>query len=191
MKAVVLAAILVGSHALRAPTLQHAAKHASPSRWRLRVPAAKTNADTTRRALLLAPPSLAVCVAVASGAALGRPGGAWADATNAAAGASSEDALKEAASLVRFGLVEESKGQWDKAVRYYDKAVGLAPDYALGYVNRANVRVIFGKLDAALADYNTAVRGRKRGPVCLCVGCLVVIMIIRALGCERPCASPP
>ena len=73
----------------------------------------------------------------------------------------------------------------------HDQAVLSAPDYALGYVNRANVRVIFGKLDAALADYNTAVRGRKRGPVCLCVGCLVVIMIIIALGCERPCASPP
>jgi tetratricopeptide (TPR) repeat protein len=116
----------------------------------------------------LALPSLAVCVAAASGAALVQPGGAWADGTNAVASASSEEALKEASSLVRFGLVEESKGQWDKAVRYYDKAVGSAPDYALGYVNRANVRVIFGKLDAALKDYDTAVSCCSKTRVCMC-----------------------
>ena len=102
-------------------------------------------------------------MAAASGVAFLQPRDAWAgDVAAVAEGAtaSSEEALKEAASLVKYGLVEESKGQWDKAVRYYDKAVSSAPDYALGYVNRANVRVIFGKLDSALSDYDTAVYGR-------------------------------
>jgi len=60
---------------------------------------------------------------------------------------------------VNFGRAEEAKGgQWDKATRYYTKAIEAAPDYALGYSNRANVYVIFGRLEEALTDYDRAVK---------------------------------
>ena len=42
----------------------------------------------------------------------------------------------------------------------------MAPDYALGYSNRANVRVIYGRLGEALADYDRAVKASdaRSGP---------------------------
>jgi len=163
MKFTILAALLQGCQALHSTTLQHALGRASPSRRQLHLCSTSRSSCSPRRNFLLVPPRFAASVAAASGVAFLQPRDAWAgDVAAVAEGAtaSSEEALKEAASLVKYGLVEESKGQWDKAVRYYDKAVSSAPDYALGYVNRANVRVIFGKLDSALSDYDTAVYGR-------------------------------
>jgi tetratricopeptide (TPR) repeat protein len=58
--------------------------------------------------------------------------------------------------------VEEGKGQWEKATRYYTKAIQTAPDFAPGYLNRANVDVVFGRLEEALAGYNSAIRVSSR-----------------------------
>lgn len=169
MKLTILATVLVGSQAFQSTTLQHAlGRRATPSRRQLHLSSSRESSDSPRRDFLLTPPRFAASIAALSGAALFQPRDAWAgDAAVAAdaATASSDEAIKEAASLVKYGLVEEQKGQWDKAVRYYDKAVSSAPDYALGYVNRANVRVIFGKLESALSDYDTAVRKLFRSKV--------------------------
>eukprot|EP00614_Pseudopedinella_elastica_P030979 CAMPEP_0172630864 /NCGR_PEP_ID=MMETSP1068-20121228/175923_1 /TAXON_ID=35684 /ORGANISM="Pseudopedinella elastica, Strain CCMP716" /LENGTH=351 /DNA_ID=CAMNT_0013441835 /DNA_START=109 /DNA_END=1164 /DNA_ORIENTATION=- len=83
-------------------------------------------------------------------------------AAGSAVPTSSKQAIDEAASLVRFGLVEEAKGQFDKATKYYNQAISAAPDYALGYSNRANVAVILGRVDDALRDYDAAVTVSSR-----------------------------
>lgn len=75
---------------------------------------------------------------------------------------STREAIDEAASLVRFGKAEEGKGMYEKALKYYTKAIEEAPDYGYGYSNRANVEILFGKVEDALRDYDTAVRVSNR-----------------------------
>ena len=80
-----------------------------------------------------------------------------------AAAPSSREATEEAVSLVKFGLVEQSKGQGDRALKYFSQAAAVAPDYGPAYSNRANVLVLFGRLEEALRDYDAAVATASGG----------------------------
>ena len=41
-------------------------------------------------------------------------------------------AIAEAESLVKFGLAEQSKGEYEKSMQYFNNAVKVAPDFSLG-----------------------------------------------------------
>jgi len=47
---------------------------------------------------------------------------------------------------------------YNKAIGYYSKAIGLCPEYKQAYLRRADTRMDQGKYNLALMDYNTALR---------------------------------
>lgn len=49
------------------------------------------------------------------------------------------------------------QGDLDGALRAYDKLIDLAPTFAPGYSNRANLLVVKGRLDDAITDYSHAI----------------------------------
>ena len=104
--------------------------------------------STTRRSAIAA---LGAPLLVGSSAALSSPSVASAVEVDKAA-------MDEAASLVRLGLGEYGKQNFDKAFTYYDKAVAASKgSYAPAYANRANLYILREKLKEALADYDRAV----------------------------------
>ena len=50
------------------------------------------------------------------------------------------------------------KQMFDKALEYYDLAIGSSPVYAEAYLNRANITLKAGTLDRALRDYKSFVQ---------------------------------
>ena len=55
-------------------------------------------------------------------------------------------------------IVKLQLKQYDAAIKDYDKAIELAPKYAVAYVNRGNAKAILNQYAAATRDYQTALR---------------------------------
>ena len=58
-------------------------------------------------------------------------------------------------------------GQVEKALSAYDTAIRLQPNYAEVYNNRGNIKSGLGSHDAALDDYNEAIRPQSKFYECL------------------------
>ena len=56
-----------------------------------------------------------------------------------------------------LGLAYSEKGEFERAIKVYDKVINLAPKVSLYYSHRGNMYSQLGDLDKALADYNKAV----------------------------------
>jgi predicted O-linked N-acetylglucosamine transferase (SPINDLY family) len=64
---------------------------------------------------------------------------------------------EEAQRLIDKGnAIEEQGGQLDEAMRCYDAAVGLAPDFARAHMNRGNILLARGASEEALSAYGRA-----------------------------------
>ena len=55
------------------------------------------------------------------------------------------------------GVAYAKKGEYDKAITDYNKAIELNPEYARAYYNRGNAYAEKGEHDKATADYNKAI----------------------------------
>ena len=62
--------------------------------------------------------------------------------------------------LIRYYQAEyrASRGKFASAIKDYDTAIRLAPDFADAYINRADAREELGDLEGAIKDYSTAIR---------------------------------
>ena len=65
----------------------------------------------------------------------------------------------KARAVVHFkkGHSYQEKGQWDKAIAEYNKAIELNPEYAEAYYNRGLAHYHKGQYDQAISDYNKAI----------------------------------
>ncbi len=55
------------------------------------------------------------------------------------------------------GITHSEKGEYDIAIKDFDKAIKLKPDYAEAYNNRGNIYDEKGDFDKAIADFNMAI----------------------------------
>jgi tetratricopeptide (TPR) repeat protein len=55
------------------------------------------------------------------------------------------------------GFIYSQKGQYDKAISDYNKALEINPNYVEAYNNRANIYYKQGQYDKAISDYNKAI----------------------------------
>ena len=56
-----------------------------------------------------------------------------------------------------LGLAYDQLGQLDLAINHFDQAITLAPNFADGYANRADVWRALGDVEKAFADYDQAI----------------------------------
>ena len=56
------------------------------------------------------------------------------------------------------GFAYYEKGEYDRAIADYDRAIQLTPDYAYAFSNRGNVYDHKGEYDRAIADYDQVIR---------------------------------
>lgn len=61
--------------------------------------------------------------------------------------------------LIRYyqASYRAARGKFASAIKGYDTAIRLAPDFADAYINRADVREELGDLEGAIKDYSTAI----------------------------------
>ena len=52
----------------------------------------------------------------------------------------------------------EIRGEFVSAIKDYDTAIHLAPDFADAYINRGDAREKLGDLEGAIKDYDMAIR---------------------------------
>jgi tetratricopeptide (TPR) repeat protein len=69
-----------------------------------------------------------------------------------------------AISYYNRGIFWYDKGDNDKAIADYTRALGLSPDYASAYNNRGNAYSAKGDLDRALTDYDRAIQIDAKDP---------------------------
>lgn len=64
--------------------------------------------------------------------------------------------------LCQRARIAESDGDFDKALRLYDRLTRMAPGYAYAWSNKGNAHVALGELEKALDSYTraTEVRGK-------------------------------
>ena len=62
-----------------------------------------------------------------------------------------------AATYSNRGILWSARGRYDRALEDQNTSIGLNPDSARAYINRANVQFRMKQYDAALADYDKAV----------------------------------
>ena len=62
--------------------------------------------------------------------------------------------------LIRYYQAEyrAARGKFASAIKDYDTAIRLAPDFADAYINRADAKEELGDLEGAIKDYSTAIR---------------------------------
>lgn len=62
--------------------------------------------------------------------------------------------------LIRYYQAEyrAARGKFASAIKDYDTAIRLAPDFADAYINRADAREELGDLEGAIKDYSRAIR---------------------------------
>ena len=63
-----------------------------------------------------------------------------------------------AAAYYNRGYAYSKIGQYDPAIRDFDLAIALKPDYANAYSNRGYTYYLNGQLDRAIQDYDEAIR---------------------------------
>ena len=56
-----------------------------------------------------------------------------------------------------LGLAQAAQARWRDALKAYDRALELAPNYAAALSNRGNVHAALGDMDRAFADHDRAV----------------------------------
>ena len=61
-----------------------------------------------------------------------------------------------------LGVVHHDKGLFSKAVKHYNKAIKLKPQFAEAYFNRAVAKADLEKLQEAIEDYNQAIKLRPK-----------------------------
>ena len=64
---------------------------------------------------------------------------------------------KDAGAFNNRGLTYYYKGEYDKAIKEYNKAIELNPKYAEAFNNRGLAYRHKGELDRAIKDYNKAI----------------------------------
>jgi superkiller protein 3 len=64
---------------------------------------------------------------------------------------------KQAEKYFQQGYAYNNKGDYDKAIEYYNKAIELNPDYAVAYYNLGNVYNNKGDYGKAIEYYNKAI----------------------------------
>jgi tetratricopeptide (TPR) repeat protein len=65
--------------------------------------------------------------------------------------------VSEAIEAIENGDSYGDKGELDRAIVEYDRAIELAPDFALSYNNRGQAYTDIGDFDQAIADLNRAI----------------------------------
>jgi Flp pilus assembly protein TadD len=60
------------------------------------------------------------------------------------------------AALLDQGIAFAKKGQYDRAITYFSKALDKNPGFAVAYHNRGSIYVIKGQYDKAISDFNKA-----------------------------------
>jgi tetratricopeptide (TPR) repeat protein len=58
----------------------------------------------------------------------------------------------------KLGLAYSSKGEFDRAIAVYDKAISVDPGFVQAYSSRSLARLNNGDIDPAIADYSEAIR---------------------------------
>ena len=56
------------------------------------------------------------------------------------------------------GSAYTDKGQYDKSISDFNKAIEINPKYAKDYSNRGNAYLNKGQIDRAIEDYNKALK---------------------------------
>src|SRR5690348_5230524 len=64
---------------------------------------------------------------------------------------------KYARAYDRRGIEYKNKGEYDRAIEDYDRAIGLQPDNWTFYYNRGSARYFKNQFDLAVADYNLSI----------------------------------
>ena len=62
----------------------------------------------------------------------------------------------EAKDCYKRGNAYRQKGDWDRAIAEYNRAIEVNPKYGEAYMNRGIIYYYKGDLDRALEDYNRA-----------------------------------
>ncbi|MGI9347984.1 MAG: tetratricopeptide repeat protein [Gammaproteobacteria bacterium] len=70
----------------------------------------------------------------------------------------SEQPLSEALGAFYRGNISASKEEWVEAIKYYDKAIRLKPDYVDAYFNSGHAKLSKEYWDKAIKDYDEAIR---------------------------------
>lgn len=68
-----------------------------------------------------------------------------------------DDAWDKAIAYNNRGIVYNAKGNFEKAISDYSRAIELKPEYANAYNNRGVAYYAKGNLDRAISDYNKAI----------------------------------
>lgn len=64
--------------------------------------------------------------------------------------------------LVNRGILYNHMGEYDKAFRDFEAALGLIANFPEAYINRGNTHFYTGQIERAIADYNRAIERRSR-----------------------------
>ena len=70
----------------------------------------------------------------------------------------SEKPLPEALGAFYCGNISANKEEWVEAIKYYDEAIRLKPDFANAYYNRGHAKGKNGDMVGAIKDYNEVIR---------------------------------
>lgn len=57
-----------------------------------------------------------------------------------------------------IGLTSYKKGEYEEAIKHYDRAIDINPQFAEAYNNRGITKDVLGRHEEAIADYNEAIR---------------------------------
>ena len=80
------------------------------------------------------------------------------------AGCTTTQEIKETdpVALLNQGKDFDEKGQYDRAIGYYNKVIEINPRFTEAYKRRAGIYVIKGKYDKAISDCNKAIEINPR-----------------------------
>ncbi|HXV37775.1 MAG TPA: tetratricopeptide repeat protein [Myxococcota bacterium] len=77
---------------------------------------------------------------------------------NAALNARRVTRKERASILVNRGILHNHVGDYTAAIRDFENALELVPNFAEAYINRGNALFYQGKVDAAIEDYSRAIQ---------------------------------
>ena len=76
--------------------------------------------------------------------------------------ATTQEIKEDAEAYYNRGNAYEKKGQYDKAISDYSKAIEINPKYAKAYNNRGIAHAIRGQYEKTISDYNKAIEINPR-----------------------------